>query len=433
MSALAGVWRFDGRPPDADCARMLLAQEIYGPHDGQQWCGDALAMGRRLFRLLPEDIYDSQPLHSRDGRLTLVADIRLDNREDLAAALDLAVTQARRLCDAAILLECLDRWGERALQRLVGDFAFALWNAKEQRLLLARDFIGQRPLHYHRGREFFAFSSMPKGLHALAEVPYAPDEQGVAEHIVLMPQRGSRSFFKEIARVEPAHIVTATRAGVSSRRYWQPQRPSGNRLRSSDYVEGLRHHLDRATQSRLRGINSTVATQLSAGLDSSAVTATAARLLAPHGGKVVAFTAAPRAGYDGPSLKRTFSDESPLAAATAAMYPNVEHVVIRPGRQSPLDGLDRIFYLSERPTFNPCLDIWLSAINQAARERKLSVILVGAMGNMTASYDGFALLPELLLAGRFIKLWRASRHLIENAGMSPRGVLVEILGPFMPR
>src|SRR5690242_6649148 len=162
MSALAGAWRFDGKPPDADCARMLLAQEIYGPHDGRQWCGGALAMGRRLFRLLPEDIYDCQPLHSRDRRLTIVADVRLDNREDLIVQLRLPSPQARQLSDAEILLECLDRWGDGAVPRLAGDFAFALWDTFAQRLLLARDFLGQRPLHYHRSGAFFAFSSMPK-------------------------------------------------------------------------------------------------------------------------------------------------------------------------------------------------------------------------------------------------------------------------------
>jgi asparagine synthase (glutamine-hydrolysing) len=284
-------------------------------------------MGRRLFRLLPEDIYDCQPLHSRDSRLTIVADARLDNRDDLIVQLRLPSPQARQLCDAEILLECLDRWGEGAVTKLAGDFAFALWDAPAQRLLLARDFVGQRPLHYHRSRGFFAFSSMPKGLHALPEVPYGPDEQSVAEHLVLMPQRGSRSFFKGIARVEPAHIVTVRREGISSRRYWQPQGPPGTRLRSREYVEGLRHHIDQATQSRLRGTNGIVGSHLSAGLDSGAVTATAARLLAPHAGKVIAFTAAPRCGYDGPTLNRYFSDESPLAATTAAMYPNVEHVV----------------------------------------------------------------------------------------------------------
>jgi asparagine synthase (glutamine-hydrolysing) len=179
---------------------MLAAQQVYGPHDSRQWGDGALAMGRRLFRTLLEDIHDRQPLHSRDGRLTLVADVRLDNRKELAVELGLSPGTAQLLCDAAVLLESLDRWDEHALPRLVGDFAFALWDASAQRLLLARDFLGQRPFHYHCGRGFFAFASMHKELHALAEIPYAPDEEQVAELVVLLPRRGSRSFFRDIAR-----------------------------------------------------------------------------------------------------------------------------------------------------------------------------------------------------------------------------------------
>lgn len=433
MSALAGIWRFDGKPEvDADCARMLAAQQIYGPLDERQWCNGALAIGRRLFRTLPEDKFDCQPQHSRDGRLSLVADVRLDNREELAAELGLSPGAAQHLCDAAILLESLERWGEEALTRLVGDFAFVLWDAPAQRLLLARDFLGYRPLHYHRGRGFFAFASMPKGLHALAEVPHGPDEQVVAEFLVMMPRQGSRTFFRDIARVEPAHVVTVTRDGVSSRRYWHPQRPGRNRLRSRDYVEGVRHHLDRATQSRLRGVNGAVAAHLSAGLDSSAVATTAARLLAPRGGRVVAFTGVPRVGYDGPSSRGWFNDEGPLAAATAAMYPNIEHVLIRSTRQSPLDGLDRAFYLNDQPAPSLSGIDWVSAINRAARERKLTVMLTGGLGNMTLSYTGEELLTELLLAGRFIRLWREATYWVENTNSSWGGALIRTFGPFLP-
>jgi asparagine synthase (glutamine-hydrolysing) len=431
VSAIAGLWHFGEKPePGADCARMLAAQQLYGPHGTRDWSDGALAMGRRLFRTLPEDVHDRQPLHSRDGRFTLVADVRLDNRGELTAALGLTSGEARQLCDADILLRCLERWDERALDRIVGDFAFALWDAPAQRLLLARDFLGQRPLHFHRGRDFFAFASMPKGLHALAEVPRAPDEQTVAEFLTLMPQSGPRSFFQDIVRVEPAHIVTATRSGVSSRCYWNPQRLIAGQ--SIDYVEGLRYHLDQATQSRLRGANGIIGAHLSGGLDSAAVTATAARTLMPTGGKVVAFTAVPREGYNGPDPKNRFGDEGPLAASTAAMYPNIEHVMIRSDHVSPLDGADRNFFLYDRPILNLCNDIWLAAINQAARDSKLNILLIGQMGNMTLSYTGLELLPELLRAGRFIKLWSVATQLIAKSGMRWRGALVQILGPYAP-
>src|SRR5688572_2243441 len=108
MTALAGIWNFGGKPhPDESCRRMLPSQASYGPHGERQWSDGSLAMGRRLFRTLPEDFHDRQPLHDATGRFTLVADVRLDNRDELAAALDLTPASASGMCDAAILLTAL--------------------------------------------------------------------------------------------------------------------------------------------------------------------------------------------------------------------------------------------------------------------------------------------------------------------------------------
>ena len=138
MSAIAGLRRFDGKPESAaDCARMLSAQQIYGPHDRGTWTDCALALGRQLFKTLPEDDHDRQPLQTPDGRLILVADVRLDNRDELSAALGLPMSQTGQLCDAAILLASLEHWGEDAVDRLTGDFAFALW-----RYACAKTFAG---------------------------------------------------------------------------------------------------------------------------------------------------------------------------------------------------------------------------------------------------------------------------------------------------
>jgi asparagine synthase (glutamine-hydrolysing) len=142
--------------------------------------------------------------------------------------------------------------------------------------------------------------------------------------------------------------------------------------------------------------------------------------------------AVPRQGYDGPDPRNRFGNEGPLAAATAAMYPNIEHVLVRSNDRSPLDGLDRNFFLYERPVLNLCNAVWGQAINRAARERNLTVMLTGQMGNMTVSYNGLELLPELLRAGRFIKLWRETARLVANTGTRWRGALVKTFGPFMP-
>lgn len=427
MTALAGFWHYGGRSgAAADCTRILAAQAIYG-QDSAQWDGGPVALGRRLFRSLPEDRFDRRPIVGAGGDLVLVADARLDNRDDLARdlGLDYAV-----MCDAELLMRALERWGDDAVERFVGDFAFAAWDAKSRRLLLARDFLGQRPLHFHRGADFFAFASMPKGLHALADVPYAPDRANVVNFLALMPEAGTGTFFEGIERVEPGHIVSVTAKGAASRRYW---RPSGAPLllaSPDEYAEALREKLDEAVRARLRSV-APVGAHLSAGFDSSAVAATAARLLAPSSGRMTAFTAVPRPGYDGPVPHRRLGDEGPLAAATAALYPNMEHVPISTEGRSPVDNLDRHFFLHDRPALNLCNGTWGTAINDAARQRGIGVMLTGQMGNMTISYGGEHLLPELLARGRLGRLAREIYGMLGHGASLPR-VASQVVGPFVP-
>src|SRR4051812_37617335 len=387
MTALAGFWSLDGRDPLAPVRRMLKAQALYGQSDAD-WTDGVAALGRRLHPNLPEDRFDRGPATAANGRLALVADVRLDNRGKIEAALGLGGEAARRTSDAALLLAALERWEEAALDRLVGDFAFALWDGERRRLLLGRDYAGQRPLHFHRAPGFVAFATMPKGLHALPEIPYRLNEEAALGFLALMPESGPATLFEGIERVEPGHILAITAGGLPPRKYWQP-RLAPTRLPSpADYQAAMRERLDLAVAACLRGAGDQVAAHLSAGLDSSAVAATAAMLTRESGGRVVAYTAVPRPGYDGPFVPNTIGDEAPLAAATAAMHPNIEHVLIDTAGRSPFDNLDRQVLLYDRPTLNLCNATWSDAINEDARRRGLKVLLNGAMGNMSFSYSG---------------------------------------------
>src|SRR6516162_6944416 len=112
MTALAGLFRFDGRPDASEgCARILASQELYGPDAVAQWNSGDVAFGRRLMRVLPEDAFDRQPLIGAGGRYVLVADIRLDNRSEIIGSLQNPEPPAR-LCDAAVLLAAIERWGD---------------------------------------------------------------------------------------------------------------------------------------------------------------------------------------------------------------------------------------------------------------------------------------------------------------------------------
>jgi asparagine synthase (glutamine-hydrolysing) len=152
---------------------MLAALHPYGPERQDCYSTDDVALGRGLFIATPEDAYDRQPLRSADGRFVVVADLRLDNREDLLAAFRLSGPDYRQQSDADLLMLAIERWQDQAFDRLVGDFAIALWDAQDGELILARDPLGERSLFYHERAGLFAFASLPKGLHALPEIPRA--------------------------------------------------------------------------------------------------------------------------------------------------------------------------------------------------------------------------------------------------------------------
>jgi asparagine synthase (glutamine-hydrolysing) len=431
VTALAGFWSLDGRDPLGPVRRMLKAQALYGQSDAD-WNDGVMALGRRLHPMLPEDRFDRGPAIAAGGRLALVADVRLDNRGEIETALGLGGEAARRTSDTALLLAALERWEESALDRLVGDFAFALWDGEKRRLLLGRDYAGQRPLHYHRAAGLVAFASMPKGLHALPEIPYRLNEAAALGFLALMPESGPATLFEGVERVEPGQIVAITPGGLTARKYWQPRLDPIRLPSPGDYQAAMRERLDAAVAACLRGAGDRVAAHLSAGLDSSAVAATAARLLSPSGGRVVAYTAVPREGYDGPFVANTLGDEGALAAATAAMHPNIDHVLVRTAGRTPLDRLDRQFLLYERPVLNLCNATWADAINDDARSRGLSVLLTGQMGNMSFSYAGMEHLPDLLARGRLFRLARTALALFRG-GTRAGTIAAQTIGPFLPR
>ncbi|HEX8481396.1 MAG TPA: asparagine synthase-related protein [Allosphingosinicella sp.] len=428
MTALAGYWDLGrGEEPLGACRRMLETQSIYGAVPLASRARGPIALGKRLYPTLPEDSFDEGVANGGNGRWSMVADVRLDDREGLAASLGLPGPQARRMSDAALVMAAVERWEEEAIGRLAGDFAIALWDSSRERLLLARDILGQRPLHCHRSGGFFAFASMPGGLLALEGLPSGPDEDALASFLAMMPPQGNRSFFRGVERVQPGELRIVSAGGAESRRHWAF---SGRRLqlkRSEDYVEAVREALDRAVRSRLRGADGRIAAHLSGGLDSGAVAATAARLL--PGGQVDAFTAVP-----GPTRFERhgrFADEGAHAAAVAALYPNMEHVLVRTAGRSPIAALDRNFDLYQAPVLNLCNFTWGEAIAEAARERGNKVLLIGQVGNFTLTHTGMDLLPGLLASGRLIRLARQALDL-RRGGLRLESVAAQTLWPFLP-
>jgi len=434
MSAIAGLWHRDGAPgARARLGTVLAALRHYGPDACTLWGDGAVAAGCCLRKILPEDGMQDQPISPDGGRTNVVADVRLDNRSELAALLRITPDDAAAMTDAAILAQAVAHWGTDCFQRIVGDYSFAAWNSLDQSWLLARDVAGALPLYFYSDDKIFAFASMPVGLLALAEVPAEVNEEGLLQMLETAPRASVEatewSGFQHIRRVPAGHFIRIDRRGERTFAHWKP--PAELRLkRPEDYYEGLREHLDRAVASRLRGVGD-VASHLSGGLDSSSVAATAAQLQAQRGAGVVAYTSVPQQRCSVEPHSR-FSDEREHAAATAALHPNLQHVLITSEGRSPWHSLDSHFLLYQQPMLNLCNNAWISAIHDDIARRNIKVLLTGSQGNFTISYKGPEMLPALITSGRWSELLRLTEAL-HRRGMSRKSLLANSFAPWIPR
>ena len=410
---------------------MLDALRAWGSDRSDiQLCGQA-ALGRNLLKLLPEDEYDRQPIVLAGGSAMLAADARIDNRTELANQLGLAASEAASLSDSALLGLAWERWHLGLFDRTLGDIALAVWDRGKDELVMARSAMASKPLFYFAGDRLLAFASMPAGLHAV--VPKALNLEHAAKFAGLAPNPGVSTIFSGIAAVRHGHAVRLRHGRREEIELWRPRR---NRVRyadDADYADRLREEMERAVRAQLRRHHGKPGSQLSAGRDSNAVTGTAARLLAEDGGRLIAITAAPREGFDGPVLRGRFADESGLAARTAALHPNIDHLVCR---TRPLDLAERmasLHALHHSPLIDPGALLWWEEMNRVAAANGVSVLLTGASGNLGLSAGGPVHFRDLLRESGAVRWLQTSAHWSRGDLRKWRNVMNVTLGPSLPQ
>jgi asparagine synthase (glutamine-hydrolysing) len=430
MRAIAGLWSPGPQCAPGICTSMLAAMAS-SPATIQQGSSGAV-LGSCDYRSSWDSSRQNQPSRLAAAGPCIVADLRIDNHDDLVRELDLRQTAS----DDEVLAHAWSRWGFSVVDHLIGGFAVACWEPQRQMLFLARDHGGERPLHFTRSigsHGSFAFASMPPGLCALPDVGHRVNVEGTAHYLAALSPRGTETFFEGVERLPPAHWMKVSPAGIEIRRYWHPlDTPPIRYQRDSDYVEDFRERLDRAVRARLSGAEG-IASQLSGGLDSSSVTVTAARLLAPEGGRITSFTAVPIPGYDGGALPGRFGDEGDQAAEVAALYPNIDHVRVNVSGRDLLASSYRDTRLTGQPTFNPTNMLWIDAILDGMRSRGLGVLLQGAGGNSTISFGGLIGLSDLLRSGHWVRLFRLTRELRAGGYTSWRGAASWATGGLVPQ
>jgi asparagine synthase (glutamine-hydrolysing) len=419
MTAIAG-WVGPGERPAEDACRLSLsAQQNYACRQPVLRSLETAAFGIALFDTLPEDVADKQPIIV-DEQL-FVADLRLDNREELAARLSLTAQESRTLADSTIFCLCWRKWGESCLEHMLGDYALAVFTPRERKLVLARDFTGQRPLFYAQRGDTIVFSSLPAGITRHRSMWQGFDSINVARSLMRTRPADETTYFAGIKRVMPGEVVTIQAGRVRTRAVWEPSLKQ-MRLRSPrEYIDAYRAVLDASVRSRLRRRQGPIAAHLSSGYDSNAVASTAARLSTP-GDPIIALTAAPCLGFEEDPPRGRIADESARAANTARLH-RMEHLIVRgPGRVFAQIATQAALFPD--PVRNIVNCGWMTALEQRAAARGAQVLLSGELGNLTLNAGGLEDLSDLIDCGRWPDWWQEARAAAKRPDLRWRGILM---------
>lgn len=323
-----------------------------------------------------------------DGAL-LVAAARIDNRVGLAGKLGLHLYELDALDDQELIARAYLRWGEACVAQLYGDWSFAVWNAAQRRLFLARDHSGNTSLYYYVSGDTAAFASSRKALLALGHPAVRRiDDLYIAQVLLAWPvYQGERTVHPAIRRLPPAHTVTVTPQGAATHQYWSLDAIRVQPFKSiEEAAEGFLPVFDEAVNCRMR-TRGAVGVTLSGGLDSGAVAASAARLARQTGQRISAYTAVP-CGRTAEDVSQCFGDEWWLASTTATHAKIAHHRPIAAQAVTPLQGLRWYLWAHDEPHHAASGAYWVMALERTARADGCRVLLTGQGGKGGMSWTG---------------------------------------------
>jgi asparagine synthase (glutamine-hydrolysing) len=272
MSGIAGVYNLDGRPVDAALLRRMTERIAHrGPDGAGYWMDGPIGLGHQMLHTTPEALVEKQPFLNARGDLCLTLDGRVDNREELRAALEAHGAKLRTDTDAELVLQAYECWGEECPRRLLGDFAFAIWDRRQRQLFCARDILGFKPFYYYTDGRTFLFGSELPQLFEDTTIRREPNEGMIGEYLVMAVTSQEETLYRDIFRLPPAHVVSVQGGQLRKERYWTLDLAKQIRYRTDEeYAAHFFAVFKEAVRCRLRS-HGAVGAHLSGGLDSSSV------------------------------------------------------------------------------------------------------------------------------------------------------------------
>ena len=400
MGGISGIYNIDERPVEASQLEHMLSSMAHRGPDGRDiWIDQFVGLGQCLLYTTPESRYERLP--RTDNDYTIVADARIDNRNVLIEALNLPREMRDPLTDSELILAAYKQWGPSSVGHLVGDFAFAVWDASEQKLFCARDHFGMKPFHYWQGSSSIIFATDMQAIIRLLPNKPTVNEKRIVDRLIHQYVDKTSTYYEGIYRLPPAHLMEVDNHGrLTVREYWRLDPNKVIQLNGfDDYVQRFRELFVEAVRCRMRS-DFDIGTMLSGGLDSSSVACVARDLY--------------RAGTDDRGPLRSLSAITPDAPKsderkyqeTVIASGGFDPIYFRADEVGPLCDLDRRLADLRRPIVGANSFILWKLFERAAG-CGVRVILDGFDGDSTVLH-GDTIVQEWTLS----RNWLAIQQLI---------------------
>jgi asparagine synthase (glutamine-hydrolysing) len=285
VSGFVGLLNLDGAPVDGQLlSKMTQSLAFRGPDTQHTWHARNVGFGHTLLKTSQGSSDNPQQPFSLDGNVWIVADARIDAQRELVAALHAKGSPVKLgASDAELILHSYQAWGADCVEHLLGDFAFAIWDAPQQTFLCARDHFGVRPFFYALAGQAFLFSNTLECLLLHSSVSAKLNDLAIADFLLFdSPQDQDATVYTDTKRLPPAHALVVKDGRIAIRRYWTlPAVELARPARPDDSVEQFKHLMHDAVVDRVRA--GPVGVYMSGGLDSTTVAAFAQQALARTG------------------------------------------------------------------------------------------------------------------------------------------------------
>ncbi len=386
MSSIFGILQSDTSVVQKNAFDLMFkAADHWGADSRNSWSDGPVALGHLMLYNTPESLSELLPRYFPEEQLTITADARIDNRDELFTKLPLTANEQRQISDSELIVKAYQKYKEACVEHLIGDFAFAIWDIRSQKLFCARDHLGIRPLFYYHHNGIFLFSSEKKAILAVPEVDKTINKQFFVNQIHHTPEQEiDTTLYKYIQRLAPAHtlVVNVTDGSVAIRQYWELNAFAEAPEASLDYFcEGILNRFEEAVKCRSRSAF-TIASELSGGLDSSAITGAMAKFCREAGTRfeTISNTLPPGVSSKWLLLKDEKKHFEQVISFNAIEHAN--YVTENPFLKS-LDEIDFFLEVNDGPEmWNP---LFMVGSKKKAAERGIRTILSGFGGDQVVS------------------------------------------------